>query len=139
MDAECKSLCDAMARSIVARDFDGAHAPLAPWLRSSVIPSEIQRMLDAQNEGLTHPPHSWTVGEGVVDLDELRRPDPYGPPSSALPDQITPANFKGWLHIQFAPEPSVHEEQNVCYDVWLVAVEHEGSCLASYFEAWEAT
>ena len=139
METKCEDLCNALAKCIVARDFRGAHSLLVPWYRSTVTPSEIERMVDAQNEGLAHPPHSWTVGEGMVDLDDLRTPDPYGPPSRALPDQITPANFKGWLHIQFAPKPSFHEEQNVCYDLWLVAVEHEGSSMVGYFEAWEAT
>ena len=139
MNTDTKSLCEAFARSIVERDFDGVYALLAPWLRATTSPSEIQRVLDAQNEGLAHPPHSWTTGEGLADLEELRTPDPYGPPSVALPDEITPAKFRGWLYVQFAPEPSVHDEQNVCYDVWLVAVEHDGSLQVGYFEPWEPT
>jgi hypothetical protein len=139
MDAACGNLCDALARAIVERDFESARALLAPWLLATTTASAIQHAVDAQNEGLAHPPHSWTVDEGIVGLDDLREPDPYGPPSTALPDEITPVNFRGWFNIQFAPEPSVHEEQNVCYDVWLAAVEHDGALRVGHFEAWEAT
>jgi len=139
MDEPCKTLCDAFARSLVERDFRAAHALLAPWLRPATSPAEIERALDAQLEGLAHPPRSWSVDEGIVGLDDLRTPDPYGPPSAPLPDAITAQNFRGWLSIQLAPEPNVHEEQNVCCDVWLVAVECEGSLLVGYFEPWEAS
>jgi hypothetical protein len=139
MDSDCKELCDALGRAIVGRDFAAVHALLAPWLRAALGPGEIERLLDAQSEGLAHPPASWVAGEGLADLEELRRPDPFGPPTQALPPEITPASFRGWLHVQLVPDPAVHEEQNVCYDVWLVAVEHEGSCLVGYLEPWEAT
>ncbi|RIL05772.1 MAG: hypothetical protein DCC71_09140 [Proteobacteria bacterium] len=139
MDAKCRALCETLARAIVARDFAAAHALFAPWLRSALSPAEIQAAVDAQSEGLAHPPRSWTLDEGVVGLDELRTPDPYGPPSSPLSDRITHDDFRGWLQIQFAPDPSVHDEQNVCFDVWLVAVEHEGTFLVGYFEPSEAT
>jgi hypothetical protein len=77
------------------------------------------------------------LARAIVGLEDLREPDPYGPPSAALPDEITPLNFRRWLNIQLAPEPSVHEEQNVCYDVWLAAVDHDGALRVGYFEAWE--
>lgn len=139
MDSDCKALCDAFAQAIVERDFEEAHALLAPWLRSALSPGQIEQLVDAQNEGLQHRPASWQADEGVAGLDELRRPDPYGPPTRALPGEITRANFKGWLSIQLVPDSGVHEEQNVCYDVWLAAVDVEGSCLVGYFEPWEAT
>lgn len=139
MDDRCASLCNTMARLVVTRDFGGVHALLAPWLRPAMSPEDIERMTAAQSEGLAHPPHSWTIGEGLAGLEDLRTPDPYGPPSNPLPAQITPANFRGWLHIQFLPDPAVHDEQNVCYDLWLAAVEEGGTCLAGYVEAWEPT
>ena len=139
METKCEDLCNALAKCVVARDFKGAHSLLVPWYRSTISPSELERMVDAANEGLAHPPHAWIVGEGVMGLDELRKPDPYGPPSQAISKEITDRNFRGWLHIQFAPEPSVHEEQNVCFDLWLVAVEHDGSIQVGYLEAAEAT
>src|SRR5262245_14313150 len=128
-----------MARCIVERDFAGAHALLAPWLRRTLSPSEIERRVDAKSEGLEHAPHAWSVDEGRVDLYDLRQSGDYGPPSDPLADEITGANFRGWLCIQFVPEPAVQDDQNVCYDLWLVAVEHHGRLCVGYLEAWEAT
>jgi hypothetical protein len=139
MDPRCDALCEHLARAVVARDFTGAQAVLAPWLRTTLGPAALEAHLDAANEGLTHPPHSWTIGEGLSELSDLRKPDPYSPPTKPLPREITDANFRGWLSIQFAPEPAVHDEQNICYDLWIVAVEHEGAVVAGYLEAWEAS
>ena len=139
MESRCKDLCNKLAKCIVTRDFDGAHALLAPWLRSTLSPSAIERMVDAQNEGLVYPPLAWSLGEGILDLEDLRTPDPYGPPSQAISEEIQNENFRGWLHIQFVPDPAVHDEQNVCYDLWLAAVELEGKIVVGYLEAAEAT
>ena len=139
MDGKCKALCDKLADCIVQRDFKGVHALLAPWLQATLGPSEIEEMVDTANEGLSHPPHAWTIDEGLVGLEDLREPDDFGPPSGKLAKAITEDNFRGWLSIQFTPDPSVHEEQNVCFDIWLVAVEHNGAVLAGYLEAAEAS
>jgi hypothetical protein len=139
MDKQCRALCEKLAGCIVKRDFNGAHALLAPWLRSALTPAAIEKMVDAANEGLAHPPKTWTIDEGMAELEELREPDPYGPPTQKISSQITDKNFRGWLNIQFEPDESVHDEQNVCCAVWLVAVEHDGAVLAGYLEAAEAS
>lgn len=45
METKCENLCNALAQCIVARDFKGAHSLLAPWYRSTIMPSEIERMV----------------------------------------------------------------------------------------------
>ncbi len=87
---------------------------------------------------MPHPPRIWTLDVGMADLDDLRNLTPYGPPSQAISEQTTVLNFRGWFCIQLAPEASVHEEQNVCYDLWIVAVEVGGSCLVGYVETAES-
>lgn len=139
MDKHCAALCDSLAACIVKRDFAGAQALLAPWLRATLSADDLEAMVDAAADGLAHPPHDWSADTGLAGLEDLREPDPYGPPSRPLPPEVTATNFRGWLSIQFAPAPAVHEEQNVCYDLWLVAVEHEGRVLAGYVEAAEAS
>ena len=139
MDKRCLDLCETLAGCVVSRDFNGAQALLAPWLRSALSPAAIEKMVDAANEGLLHLPRSWTIDEGLVELDDLRKPDSDGPPTQRISSEITDKNFQGWLSIQFAPKPSVHEEQNVCSDLWLIAVEHKGAVLTGYLEAAEAT
>jgi len=139
VDDKCEALCEQLAQCVVRQDFDSAHALLAPWLRESISPSQIRQMIDAASEGLAHPPHSWTIDEGMAELDDLRKPDGYGPPSQGISKEITDGNFRGWLSIVFAPEPSVHEEQNVCFELWVIAVDHNGTALAGYLEAAEAS
>jgi hypothetical protein len=138
MNTQCEHLCNQLAQCIVERDFGRAQTLLAPWLHESHSSASLQQMVDALSEGLAHPPHRWTVDEGMAGLDDLRKPDGYGPPSHALSEEITAENFRGWLSIQLVPAPSVHEEQNVCYDLWLAVVEHHGAMLAGYLEAAEA-
>lgn len=138
MSKSAEELCNALGKFIVDRDFAGAYTLLAPWYRPALSAAEIERMVDAQNEGLEHPPHSWTVGEGMVGLEELRKPDPYGPPTKALPKQITDDNFRAWMQVQFAPDPSVHEVQNINYDVWVIVIENGGDFQIGYLEAGEA-
>lgn len=139
MNDQCEALCEQLARCIVEKDFDGVHALLAPWLRDSISPTQIREMVDTVSEGLAHPPHTWTIDEGMAELADLRKPDGYGPPSQGISTEITDGNFRGWLSILFAPEPSVYEEQNVCYELWVVAIEHNGRVLAGYLEAAEAS
>ena len=127
MDDKSKALCDAMARHIVDRNFDGAHSLLAPWLRSTLKPSDIQRMVDDAAEGLPAP-GQWTVDEGFLEVDDLRTPDPYGPPSNAVSNEVTKDNYGGWLCIQFTPGEPAEDGPNVCFDLWLAAVERDGPC-----------
>lgn len=67
MDKQCAHICEKLAGCVVRRDFNGAQALFAPWLRSALSPAAIEKMVDASNEGLPHPPHSWTIDEGIVE------------------------------------------------------------------------
>ena len=138
MDEKCKALCDSMAKCIADRDFNGAHSLLAPWSRATTSADEIQRMVDDAGEGLL-PPREWSLDEGMLELDDLRKPDPLGPPSKGLPKEVSAQNYRGWLCIQFRPKPTDGEDQNICFDVWLAAVEHDGIYRVGYIEAWEAS
>lgn len=138
MDAPCKALCEAVAACVVARDFAGVEALLAPWLRASLSAGEIERAIDRACEGLPAP-RAWSLDEGLAGLDELRTPDEFGPPSQGLPEAITAQSYRGWLCIQFRPDASAGDAPNACFDLWLAAVEIEGAHLVGYLEAWEAT
>ena len=137
MDTKAQAMCDALARHIVDRRFEDAHRLLSPWLRDTMTADDLQRMIDAANEGLPAP-RAWTIDEGFLGVDDLREADPYGPPSEPVSPNVTAENFRGWLCIQFKPEPS-GDDANVCFDLWLAAVEERGICLAGYVEAAEAS
>ena len=139
MDTPIQTLCDSLGQVIVSRDF-GAVAPLlAPWLQGVVTPEALEALVDAQMEGLEHPPATWLASEGFAGLPELRKTDELGPPTQPLPREITDQNFRGWYCVQFAPDEAFHDEQNICYDVWLIPVEHAGAIRIGYLEAWEAS
>lgn len=137
MDSRTAALCDKLGEAIVNRDFVAAHACCAPWLQGQLSPEDIEHMIDAVLEGLEYPPDHWSADEGLADLADLREPDPYSPPTGRLAGEITEDNFRGWCSIQFVPADEHHDEQNVCFDLWLVAVEHDGEVLAGYLEAAE--
>jgi hypothetical protein len=137
MDARCKALANAVGKHVVDREFADLLDLFAPWLGADFSAADLEDMIDASNDGLP-PPATFEVDEGMVDFEELSTPSDFGPPTRPLPTQITAANFKGWISVQFAPDPKHHEECNVCFDVWMAFVEHEGELLVGYFEAAEA-
>ena len=138
MDSQAQALCDALAKHIVDRRFTDSHELLAPWVRDAMTAADLQRMIDAANEGLPAP-RTWTVDEGFLGVDDLREADPYGPPSEPVSAKVTTDNFRGWLCIQFKPEASEDDDANVCFDLWLAAVEESGVCRVGYVEAAEAS
>ena len=139
MDKKCEELGEKLAGFIVKRDFNGVRTLLAPWLQASLGAAAIEKMVKDASEGLEHPPSSWVLDEGLAELPDLQEPNSDGPPSQKIAKDITDKNFRAWFAIQFVPEEPVHEEQNVCFDLWVLAVEHNGVFLAGYLEAAEAT
>jgi hypothetical protein len=138
MDARCRALAEAVGKHVVDREFPELLDLFAPWLAEQFSAADLQDMLEAAGEGLPAPA-SFEIDEGMVGLAELRTPSDYGPPSRPIPDDITEATFRGWISVQFAPDPKHFEACNVCYDVWMAIVEHDGETLVGYFEAAEAS
>ena len=138
MNEQCRALADAIGRLVVERDFDAIRARMAPWAASSMDAAAIEQMIDAACEGLA-PPVSWSVDESPMDVEGLREPDGYGPPSTAFSPAITPANYRGWLCVQFQPDPDNPDGFNVCFDLWMAAVELDGDLRIGYLEAAEAS
>jgi hypothetical protein len=138
MDTRCEALCEALAKHIVAQDFGSVHALLAPWLQTATKPADLQRLINEASEGLPSP-GAWTLDQGFLELGDLRNPDSFGPPSKPVPKEISKTNYKGWLCIQFTPGAAANEEANVCFDLWLAAVEVNGVHCVGYMEAAEST
>jgi hypothetical protein len=138
MDRNCESLCETLAKHIVARDFDKAHALLAPWLRAAIKPSDIRTMIQEAGEGLPAPA-AWTLDEGLAEFEDLRKANEYGPPSEPVSNEITAQNYKGWLCIQFTPGEAEGDEPNACFDLWLAVVEIGGVHCVGYLETAEPT
>lgn len=138
MDEPSRVLGSTIAQHIVARDFPAARALFAPWFQESMTAEDLERMIDEANEGLA-PPVTWTLDENPMDLASLREVDGFGPPSKPFAPEITDANYRGWICVQFQPDPENEEGFDVCFDLWLAAVDHQGVHRVGYLEAWEAT
>lgn len=138
MDDRSRALADRLGAEVVAGRFDAVAPLLAPWLQSATTPAALRERCSAALGDLP-PPVSWTVDENPSDLATLRQVGPYGPPSAAIPSEITEGNFRDWICLQFQPDPDNEEGFNVCYDLWVAVVEVEGAFLIGYLEPWEAT
>lgn len=136
MDASCRALADAIGRRVVDRDFEGLRNLCVSWLKDRTSTIGLARMIDDAAAGLP-PAKTWTVDESPVDLATVRKPDGYGPPTSAFDDEITDANYRGWICVQFQPDPGNEEGFNACFDLWFAAVEERGQCRIGYIEAVE--
>jgi hypothetical protein len=132
MDAACQSLCNAFAERVVARDFAGAHALLAPWVQAEHSPAALERMFDDAGADLP-PPREWSLDSGVMEVDDLRVADEYGPPSQPISDQVTAANYRGWHCIEFKPGEN-DDDYDACFDLWLAAVELDAGYRIGFLE-----
>jgi hypothetical protein len=121
VEKKCQALCEALAGSIVERNFGGAHALLAPWLQEKLTPGDLERMVDDAAAGGA-PAKAWTLDEGFLEVGDLG--------SAAGP--ITDENYRGWLCIQFNAGKS--SEGNASFDLWLAAVEEDGDYRVGHLE-----
>ena len=134
MDDSCRTLANTIGERVVARDFEGLRSLCVSWLKDRSSAIGLARMIDDAAAGLP-PAKTWTVDESPVDLGALRKPDGFGPPTSALDSRITDADFRGWICVQFQPEPGSEEGANASFDLWFAAVDERGECRIGYIEA----
>jgi hypothetical protein len=116
-------LCDALAKRVVERNFTGAHALFAPWLQTTMSPTDIEHLVSEASAG-TGSARTWTLDEGFLGVEDL-----------GGSNEITAANYRGWLCIQFNPGEG---HSGGSFDLWLAAVEHDGDYRVGLIEAAEA-
>lgn len=123
MEPKCEALCDALAKRVVERNFDGAHALFAPWLQQKMTPADIERMVDDAAGGGSAA-QRWALDEGFLEVEDL----------GDAAREITGANYRGWLCIQFGPTEGDRARANASFDLWLAAVEVEGDYRVGHLE-----
>jgi hypothetical protein len=133
MDESCKAMCDDFASRVVARDFAGAHAWLAPWVQAEMSPEALAEALDGACADLP-PPREWSLDSGFMAVDELRTANEYGPPSQPVSAEVTAANYRGWHCIEFRPGDN-DDDIDACFDLWLAAVELPEGYRLGFLEA----
>ena len=138
MDANARILADALAQHVVDRNFAAARELFAPWLQARVAAAEFEGIMDRANEGLP-PPRSWTLDENTVRLDELRETSRFRAPNAPMPAEVTNANYRGWICVQFVPDPDNEEGFDSCFDLWIAAVQDGPGCKVGHFLALGAS
>lgn len=89
MEAGCRALADAVGDRVIAGDIAGVRTVLAPWLQVELAEASLEALLAAASDGLAMPA-SWTVDAGMADLETLRSPDGFGPPTQLPPPRSLP-------------------------------------------------
>lgn len=132
MDDALRELGGAFARAVIDEDFDRAHGLLARWLQPEYPPERLRAWVDESREELPYP-GAFEVDGNSSTLADLRKPHEVDLPTQPIPEEVTEENFRKWMCIQFQPEDD--DEFDACFDMWLVAVEHEGELRIGYFES----
>ena len=143
------------AQAVVDGDFKTAHSLLAPWLTKQVTAKKLQAIL--KKEFIDDvPPVDFDVGGNDTTLDELRdhyreyhKDDrtktlataeefgAYGPPSIYVADEITTANYRQWMSIEFTPDPDGDSGLDYCLRLWVIVVESEDTMCIGHLEPGE--
>ena len=107
---------------------------------------EFRDELDKEAEDMAHEwemettpyPSDFTVDWNPLAISELREHDSpeyaYGRPYKRIPDEITEANFRKWMVIQFLPDEDAGIEFDAFYDFWFMLVEIDGRFRVGYYK-----
>jgi hypothetical protein len=129
------------AEAVIAKDFTTAHQMLAPWLRRSVTPQQLSRIIkekvneiaEANELGGDLHPGSYQIDWNISTLEDLRTPPSYGDERS-IPAEVTDKNFRQWMVIQFQPKEEEELEIDAYLDWWMMVVEEGGEQKIGYYE-----
>ena len=143
------------ARAIIDNDYKAAHQLLAPWLQKQVTPKKLGAIIKKQffadvaavdfvvsgNDstldelrGHYGEYHEDDATRTLASLDEFGE---WGPPSIYIADEITPANYRGWMSIDLTPELDDASGLDYCLRLWLIVVELDGSMRLGHVEPGE--
>jgi len=133
MDPAHKLLGRQFADKIIARDFSAARALLAPWLQDSMTSAALQGVIEerltemmeyAECKTLTYPVGCDIDGNSCT-LEDLQDDEPF-------PPEVTPANFRKWMCLQFLADESVAID--AWFDLWMALVEVDGKLAVGFFK-----
>jgi hypothetical protein len=143
---------DDFGQAIVKRDFKTARTLLAPWLQKQVTAKKLQTLIEKHRIS-DDAPEDCTVTGNDSTLDELRSHykeyhnddatrtltttqefGEWGPPSISIANEITPANFRQWMWIDFTPDPDSGALVDYCLRLYVIVAEVDGVMTIGYLE-----
>jgi diguanylate cyclase (GGDEF)-like protein len=139
MDDDVRELAASFAEAIGSEDFARAHELLAPWLRARLSSEALQTLVEKElhdaAEGLDldgiEYPTDYEIGSNASTLAQLRAPRRWTGPRD-IPPEVTDANFRQWLMIEWQPAPG-GARPDYWFRWWLIVVELEGELAIGYF------
>ncbi|HMD30934.1 MAG TPA: hypothetical protein VKG84_03415 [Candidatus Acidoferrales bacterium] len=126
MEKAFQEVGDQFAEKIIRGEFDAARSLLAPWLESAISAKQLETIV-REGQGKQPAPAEFELDSNSCELEDLEV-DENSPPTHALPAEITKANFRQWMVIQF----------NDSFDLWMALVEVSGALKIGYLEAASA-
>ena len=147
MDDDVREFTTALGRAVIARDWVGAHAMLAPWLRAKQSPGDVQAFFENEYaatleaneiEGLHYPEHPEPEvgGNGHTKATDLRQPISWaGGKIRDVADEVTDENMRWWASIQLPCSDEQMETLGFDFfaEVWAAIVETDEGLRVGYW------
>jgi len=141
MDPVVRTFGETFANIALARDWQGVHALLAPWLQSLLGPEQVRAFFEDDYaavlkesgvDEMQYPEVPYVSGNDST-LVELRTPSFGGPPP--IPPEVTAENFRQWMKVQLQCSDEQADVLDFDYftEVWLIVVAHEGGLRIGYW------
>jgi hypothetical protein len=139
MDDRIRTFGEELGTKLLVRDWQGAHALLAPWLAGTIDADGIRAMLeaeyrstvaqsDAPSEELQYPeyPEPDVGGNHFTSADELRKPMSWKPGFvRPVPPEVTNDNMVYWLCVKLSCSDEQMDRLGVDFlaEIWAAVVE----------------
>ena len=136
---------EAFARAIIAEDYPAAHACFTGWLKRQVSEERLRAAIEkqlgevaeaAELERIIYP-EDFRVDGNSCTLADVRkdRSELYGiEPVCEVSPEMTEANFRRWMVIEFLPAEGADIDVDAWMDFWAAVVEEDGQYGIGYFE-----
>ena len=143
--AAARVVLERFARAIIAKDYAAARACFAEWLKRQVSEDRLRAAIEKQLGEISEAaeldrviyPEDFSLDGNSCTLETIRedRSELYGiEPVCEVSPEMTEANFRCWMVIQFLPAEDAEIDVDAWMDFWTAVVEVDGQYLIGYFE-----
>jgi hypothetical protein len=138
VDDDIRLFGEALGKRVLARDWNGVHALLAPWMQQSVTADEVRTFFENEYlealrsngiEEMHYPEHPdpEVGGNGFTNATSLREPISWeGNRVRSVAPEVTDANMRYWLRLQLQCSDEQMETFGFDYfsEIWLAVVDN---------------